>query len=180
MRFTSFLLLLVLASSSARSEAPADPLAKYRERALSLEVGFFTGARVTRAGQDAHPGYFGDDAEVVFDGSPAALADMETFRTLRITGTTLWAAGLALLVTDLVLLAVDQPALIDSDNNATPLFHGLLGSGVALGVVGGSLMQGANSYLSDAVQHYNTDLEGQLRRQSGSTLQLRLMVTHHF
>jgi hypothetical protein len=76
-RFTSFLLLLVLASSSARSEAPADPLAKYRERALSLEVGFFTGARVTRAGQDAHPGYFGDDAEVVFDGSPAALADME-------------------------------------------------------------------------------------------------------
>lgn len=186
MRFTTpvgavaALLVALVASSPARAERPTDALGQYRAGALSLDYDFFTGVRVTRNGLEASPGFFGGDAQQVFDGSPAALDDMDTYRTLRITGTTLWATGLALLVSELVLLAVDQSSMIDPDAGATPLFYGLLGGGAALGLVGGGLMQGANSYLSDAVHHYNADLEERLRRQAGTGPQLRFAITQRF
>src|ERR1700690_1145248 len=81
-----------------------DPLEQYRARELYTRFSFWKQQEVVRAGKPVDLGYFGGGYKDVFAGSPAALDSMSTFRTLRITGTAFWVTGLAILVTELVML----------------------------------------------------------------------------
>ncbi len=144
-----------------------DPLEQYRARELYTRFSFWKGQEVVRGGKTVDIGYFGGGYQDVFAGSPAALDSMSTFRTLRITGTVLWVAGLAILVTDIVLLGSESNSIVDKDSrgqvtSVKPLYWGLLIPGGVLGISGGVMMQGANGYLSDAINQYNSDLTLQI------------------
>ena len=126
-----------------------------------------------RAGEPVDLGYFGGNGDALFGESPAALKDIQTFSTMRITGVALYVVGLGLLVTDVVLLAQPSQAVVEKDasgraTSLKPLAVGLLVSGTGAGLTGAFLMQGANAYLSDAVDHYNADLARRLEGQLSS------------
>ncbi len=162
-RALALLVAFAMLSPSASAEPP-DSLTLYRESALSLEWFFFGGFTLKRAGEITDPGFFGGDAESVFEGSAAALEDMEAYRALRISGVVLYVAGLAMLVTNLSL--IDQ--LAEDEGVLSPTFWGLLYGGTAAGLVGGGMVQGANGYLSSAVEHYNTELAHRLQRRASA------------
>lgn len=157
------------------------PLEQYRAESLSLGSAAWKGVVLRRGAKRIELGFFGGDGEEIFDGSPKALEEMATYRTLRITGFTMWVAGLATLVSELVILLVDEelliePAVFGSPSGPKPLFYGLLIGGTVVGVAGGAMMGAANWFLSDAVDHYNADLYQRLRRvraDMGGTLSLR-------
>ena len=114
-----------------------DPLEQYRARELYTRFSFWGQQEVFRAGEPIELGYFGGHYRDVFAGSPAALDSMSTFRTLRLTGTTLWITGLAILVADIVLLGAESNSVVDKDSRGQvtaikPLYWGLL-------IPGGSL-----------------------------------------
>ena len=118
-------------------------------------------------------GYFGGNYPDIFAGSPAALDSMSTYRTLRIAGTAAYVVGLGLLVADIVLLAEGSSSVVGRDsrgkiNSAKPLYWGLLIPGAALGFSGAVAMQGANAYLSDAIDQYNSDLAKHLKGEAAS------------
>jgi len=117
----------------------------------------------------------------VFAGSPRALDSMSTYRTMRIAGTTAYVVGLGLLITDIVLLLTRSDSVVGTNSqgetdSVKPLAWGLLISGGVLGIGGGIAMQGANGYLSDAVEQYNTDLANRLKAGAGNSHPKRAMI----
>jgi hypothetical protein len=168
----SLLMFVVLLTGSARAQAnDSNALDRYHAEHLSLRYQLFGGLRLTRSSENVALGFFGGGAEEIFEGSPDALAEMETFTTLRTAGTVLWATGLTILVAELVILLVDDDVFINPASNGgtvKPLFWGLLGTGTALGLAGGFMIQFSSSNLSRAVGHYNDDLHQRLRGQTSS------------
>ncbi len=156
---------LLGASTPARAESPSaiDPLNAYRQQALGARFSFWSGLQLVRDGNVVKLGFFGGGREEIFAGSPAALDSIDGYRRLRIGGTIMWVVGLATLVAELALLAADRDLFIAGES-VRPLFWGMLIPGAVVGIGGGIMMQGANGYLSDAIQHYNDDL---YRRLSG-------------
>jgi hypothetical protein len=169
-----------VAPASPSAQAPVAPvvarpqvssLEAYRARELYTRFQFWSGQVLMRGGERVDLGYFGGNADSVFAGSEAALDHAETFRTMRITGTTLYVVGLAMLVTEAVLLSTRSEILVEKDSSGhtteiKPLALGLFIPGIAAGLTGGLLMQAANGPLSDAVDSYNADLARKLERQS--------------
>lgn len=161
----SFFCLGILIPCLAAAQTPGtsgpSPLTQYRQKALGARFSFFKGLELTREGRPVSLGFFGGNAPSLFDGSDEALESMESYRALRISGTILWATGLAVLLTEVVLLVTDKDIFIEEKvggNEIKPLFWGLLGGGAVIGITGGIMMQGANGYLSDAIGQYNDDL----------------------
>lgn len=149
--------LLIISSSVAWSQpAPQISLTsldRYRERELAATISFWRGIQLKRGdGAQVELGRFGGAYEQVFKGSPGALDSMRTYRRLKISGTVLQVAALATVLTQTALMASGKLSTDDS------LFYGLLAGGAGLGLTGSVVMQGANAYLSDAVQQYNRDL----------------------
>jgi hypothetical protein len=145
-----------------------DPLEQYRARELYTRYSFWKGQEIVRGGKTVEIGYFGGGYQDVFAGSPAALDSMSKFRTLRITGTVFWVAGMTILVTDIVLLGTVSDSVVEKNSRGQvtgvkPLYWGLLIPGGVIGISGGVMMQGANGYLSDAIERYNTDLTSQIK-----------------
>jgi hypothetical protein len=173
-RFRVWLVALVLGSIAgpgvARGEGAGEtPLARYRAQALQARFSAWSGLKVTRAGEPVELGFFGGRYREVFANSAEAREAMGTFRTLRISGTVLWAAGLAALLTDIVLVAAESDLVLDEttqglvvEREVNTLFWGLFIGGAVVGMTGGVMMQGANGYLSDAVIHHNDALYRQL------------------
>ena len=148
-------------------------LDEYRARELYTRYSAWSGQEVFRSGNAVEVGYFGGGSDVVFAGSPRALDSMSTFSTMRIAGTTAYAVGLGLLITDIVLLATGSNSVVNRNalgdiESVKPLFWGLFISGTVIGISGGIVMQGANSYLSDAVDQYNEDLANRLKAGASS------------
>jgi hypothetical protein len=103
---------------------------------------------------------------------------MSTYRTLRITGTAAYVVGLGLMVTDIVLLVSGNNSVVNRDTRGQvtlikPLYLALFIPGAVLGISGAIAMQGANGYLSDAIDQYNTDLAKQLKGTSAMSSQSR-------
>jgi hypothetical protein len=152
-------------AAAAPGAGPGSPLEQYRAQALGTRYSFWKGLKVVRQGQEVDPGFFGGDAELFFGSSPSAMESMDSYRAMRIAGTTLWAAGLAVLVTQLILVATHSELFIRSSaegGGIKPAFWGMLIPAAVAGITGGMLMQGANGYLSDAIQHHNDDLAARL------------------
>jgi hypothetical protein len=147
-------------------------LDEYRSRELHTRYSAWSGQEVYRGDKEVELGYFGGGSDAVFAGSPRALDSISTFSTMRIAGTTAYTVGLGLLITDLVLLATGSNAVVGRDaqgdiDSVKPLGWGLLIGGTVLGIGGGVAMQGANAYLSDAVDQYNEDLANRLKAGAG-------------
>lgn len=165
------------ASGTTRDTAAALPprgpsaLSQYRQEEFSTRFRFWEGQELLRGGAPVELGYFGGNGDKLFAASPTALDDIHRFRTMRITGTTLYVVGLSLLVTELVLISSRSPLLVQEKTETEaahpkPLFWALFLPGTAASLTGGVLMQSANSYLSDAVEHHNADLARRLDQQS--------------
>ena len=93
---------------------------------------------------------------------------MSTFRTLRITGTAFWVTGLTILVTEIVMLGSESNLIVEKDSRGQvtaikPLYWGMFVPGALLGISGAVMIQGANGYMSDAIEQYNADLTLQLK-----------------
>jgi hypothetical protein len=162
----TLLLACVLAA-----EPPQTPLERYRAEELVFRIssGWGGSLQILKDGVEADPGFFGEDADAVFGSSPRGLESMETFRTLRISGLTMSALGIATLLTELVLSVAAQDELVDPDGiegRPRPLFWVLLIGGTVLGTSGSVLIGLSNRHLSDAVQHYNDDLYERLKPAS--------------
>lgn len=143
----------------------------YREREFSTRFRFWQGQELLRGGAPVELGFFGGSGDTLFAASPEALDDIHRFRTMRITGTTLYVVGMGLLVTELVLVASQSPLVVEErTGNDTPevkpLFWAMFLPGLVGSMTGAVMMQGANGYLSDAVGHYNADLARKLEQQS--------------
>jgi hypothetical protein len=143
-------------------------LDEYRALELHTRFSFWSGQEVYRADKSVELGYFGGGSQDIFAGSTRALESISAFRTLRIAGTTSYVVGLGLLVADLVLLANGSSSVVGKNtrgeiNSVKPLYWGLLLPGTVLGLSGAIAMQGANAYLSDAIDEYNADLANRLK-----------------
>jgi hypothetical protein len=145
-------------------------LATYRANEFSTRFSMWKGQELYRGGQRVDLGYFGGNGDELFAGSPEALDDIHTFRAMRITGLSLYLAGLGMMVADIALLASGSDAVAERSSpgevGLKPLFWALFIPGVGAGLTGAFLMQGANGPLSDAVEHYNGDLARRLDRQA--------------
>ncbi|HYO97411.1 MAG TPA: hypothetical protein VER33_23025, partial [Polyangiaceae bacterium] len=145
-----------------------------RAEALYTRFNFWRGLELARGGTTVELGYFGGDAEAVFAESPAALAEIDRFRTMKISGFALYLAGVALLVTDVVLLAERSDLVVEEDANGeqelTTLGAGFLISGTALAITGGILVQASHGYISSAAELYNADIARQLTSDVGRRL----------
>lgn len=171
MRMKFLLIVVILLPHLALAQTlPADPtptgaelLDRYRMGAFSTRFELFKGLVLSRSGQDVDVGFFGGNAEELFGESPRAMEDMTTFTQMRTVGTTFYAVGLGALLTELVLLPNDSGTFVSPhDGQPTVVFWTTLVGGAVLGMTGALLMQGANSYLSDAMENYNTDLARRL------------------
>lgn len=148
---------LVLLSAPARAqEAPQIRLtALERVRGMELEAraSFWHGLQLFRGdGSKIELGYFGGGYDAVFQGSEAALASMATYRKLRISGSVIRFSGLATMATQLGLVAASELEFGEG------LSLGLLIGSLVMSMTGTVLMHAADSYLTDAVQLYNRDL----------------------
>ncbi len=147
---------------------PNTLLDEYRALELHTRFSFWSGQEVYKADKSVELGYFGGGSQAIFAGSTRALESISTFRTLRSAGTASYVVGLGLLVTDLVLLANGSSSVVGRNaqgeiNSVKPLYWGLLLPGAVFGLSGAFAMQGANAYLSDAIDEYNTDLANRLK-----------------
>ena len=160
------------ASTTGVAPSAGEVLENYRRRELYTRYAAWSGQDLMRGGKSVELGYFGGNFESIFAGSPAALEEVRKFRTQRIIGTTFYATGLAILITEFVLILAPSNFLVEKDSHGHPTdmhagpFAVMALSGTALGLTGALLMQGANGYLSDAVDRYNADLARQLGAQA--------------
>ena len=130
------------AQPAAPASAPeiGDALGRYRATAVDIrpEFGALGGFRLTQGGAPIEVGFFGGDAEAVFGASPAAMEAMAAYRTRRVLGTTLWAAGLTVLLGTLVLTLTESELIYEKSASGllvepSGAFYALLGGGGALG-----------------------------------------------
>jgi hypothetical protein len=134
---------------------------QYRSEMLVAKISFWSGAELHRGdGRPVELGMFGGGYQEIFKGSEDALASMRIYRALKISGNVARLTGIATMVTQIALVASGQIASGDA------LFWTLLGSGIVLNIGGSVLAQGADSYLSDAIQQYNRDLLDTLDRKA--------------
>lgn len=168
--------------SDHRPKPGESPLDAYRLNAMEVRSSFWNGLQVYQGGRALDLGFLGGNYDTVFAGYPEALDPASTYHTMKVTGFSLWAVGTATLLATLVLLIADKDLLIETDRTGlveeqtiTPLFWGLLGGGVAVGITGGVLMQSADSYLSDAVGIYNDSLYEFLREMAPHHEQARAL-----
>ena len=156
---------------TATATGDVGALQKYRALELSVRYSFWQGLKLERQGQVVDLGFFGGNARTFFGTSPAAMDSMGRYRAMRIAGTTLWTTGVAVLLTQLVMLAAQSDVFTYSSaegGGIKPLFWGMLIPAAVVGLTGGLLMQGANGYLSDAVSQRNGDLAKRLRGHAPS------------
>jgi hypothetical protein len=118
---------------------------------LQLSVSFWRGPELRRDGIRLELGTFGGGYQDIFAGSDRALAAMRTYRGLRIAGTGCRLLAVGALVTNVVLAATGT---LDFGSAGS---LGLLFSALGLSVGGSAFMQGADVYLSRAVDQYNGD-----------------------
>lgn len=147
-----------------------DPLEEYLNRNMELrfEQGMFSPFEVYRNGAPIELGFFGGNYETVFDGSPDAIDSMSSYQLLRAIGFPLWLAGTIMLTVELAIVMVDafeDTNILVDPSGPKAAFYGLLIGGAVTGIAGGTMMQAAPSYLSDAVLYYNRDLIRELRGQ---------------
>ena len=157
-RLIAALLSFALTAAPALADAP---LTRYRAESLSLRVEGLGGQpALMRDGVELDYGFFGQDGELHFAGSPAALDHLESFQDMRTGGFIAWVVGLTTLTTVLVILLAEPDVFYDDALREDPnaLFWGLLIGGGVVGVSGGLVMQAANTHLSDAVDAFNADL----------------------
>ena len=156
--------MVLQSAAAAAQDAPRISLTSvdvYREQELAASISFWSGIKLRRGdGAPVKLGTFGGGYETIFAGSPRALDSMLTYRRLKISGTVLKGAALGAILTQAALMISGEMSTGDT------LFYVLLASGAALGVTGGLLDQGANAYLSDAVEQYNQDLLRRLDRKT--------------
>jgi hypothetical protein len=159
----------------------ADALSRYRAESLRvIPRAFGMSEQLWRGDQEVSPGFFGGDAEDLFGTSPRAMEAMEDYRTFRIAGFSLWAAGLAALIADLALVLAEHPSVIDEGGETTGLYWGLLIGGLVTGAGGGLLVQSAQGYLGDAIEFHNEDLAQRLQQASQGSPALKLSFTTGF
>ena len=119
---------------------------------LRLKLSFWGGPELRRDGTLLKLGTFGGGYEDIFRGSDRALDAMRTYRALRMTGTACRLLAVGALVTNIVLGAVGTWEF--GSAGSLSLFFSSLG----LSLGGSAFMQGADVYLSRAVDHHNSDL----------------------
>ena len=119
---------------------------------LRLKLSFWGGPELRRDGTLLKLGTFGGGYEDIFRGSDRALDAMRTYRALRMTGTACRLLAVGALVTNIVLGAIGTWEF--GSAGSLSLFFSSLG----LSLGGSAFMQGADVYLSRAVDHYNSDL----------------------
>jgi hypothetical protein len=147
-----------------------DPLEEYRTRVLDAKFSLWKGLNVFRAGNPIELGYYGRYYKDIFAGSSAALDSMSKFRSMRIAGSALWLAGIALLITDIVLVATENSSFVSIDNDRGEIsvespFWFLLALGLVSSISGVCVEAGAYGYLTDAIEQYNADLVVQIRER---------------
>jgi hypothetical protein len=118
---------------------------------LRVSVSFWRGPELRRDGIRLELGTFGGGYQDIFAGSDRALAAMRTYRGLRIAGTGCRLLALGGLVTNIVLAATGT---LDFGSAGS---LGLLFSSLGLSFGASALMQGADVYLSRAVDYHNSD-----------------------
>lgn len=158
-----------------------DALARYRAAVVDIRPAFgtFNGFELKQAGQVVEVGFFGGEAEALFAGSPAALDAMADFRSRRVLGTSMWAAGLAVLMGTLVLTLTESDLVYEKNANGlisdtTTTFWALLGGGAAVGIAGGLIMQSATEPLGTAVDAWNEHAHQRARGAGNTPTALRL------
>ena len=148
--------------------AAQSALTEYRSQALRIDPGFYTAVDLRRLDGTHVPfSHFGDELDLVFSGNAEALAAAQTFRDMRIAGTALSLAGLAVLLSELVLILVGHDTLVnDRETGADglrPLTFVLLGTGLGLNIGGILLEVSSLSALDDAVQSHNRGVLSRVR-----------------
>ncbi len=164
---------LGLSHGAARADE-GDALTRYRHKAIEMRFSVWNGIELVQGGEPVEIGFFGDRADTAFAGSPAALDAVEGFKGLRIGGFAVWSAGLAVLVTEMILLTTESDLLVETDQyDRTEVKSGpftvMLVAGATLGITGGVMLQGANGYLNDAVDAFNEDLARRISGRTAST-----------
>lgn len=157
------MLPLILGTTPVLAKSGADAVTFLESELLFLELGFFSASpKIRKSGKIQNLGFFGQNYDRVFAGSPAALDAARRYRNMRIAGFTLSVVGMTALIVDLVLIAAESKAALDKTKSGfsriKPLGWALLGVGAAVGLTGGLLVSGAGSSLSRAVRHYNDDV----------------------
>jgi hypothetical protein len=147
------------AAPAGAQTATGDPATAelLRLNLLEVRLSFFDDVTVWRAGAEVDAGWLCGYCDAIFAGSPAAVDAASTFATMRIAGIPLYVLGLGALLVDAALAPL-YPEVFFNDENAWAPFLSLLVGGTVVGVVGGMLIQGARSYLVDAVGAYNADV----------------------
>lgn len=167
--FTTLVALTSFAHANDSAPPSDSALTRYKRNQLSTRLSIFGGLKLMRNGAKLDVGFFGGNRHQIFASSPSALEAMESYRKLRIAGAVLWGAGMAAMIAELVLLIADHDVLIDkslSGNSIKPLFWAILVPSTVVGMTGGLMLQGANGYLSDAIEHYNNDLYRRLAAET--------------
>lgn len=149
---------------SAVAPGPSERAAVDRYRALMVEarpsISNLNGFQLRRGGAEVELGFFGGNAAAIFGDSPKAMDAAEAFQTRRMTGTALWATGMATLIVTLILTATESDFIFEKTSNdvvfeTKPTFWALLATGGALGVGGAFIMQSSVGPLNDAVDAWN-------------------------
>ncbi|MCA9520757.1 MAG: hypothetical protein KC609_07285 [Myxococcales bacterium] len=165
------LLTLSLLTSTARAHGPSskDALNFVEQELITAEFSLFRGVVLSRGGKELDLGFFGHKYDIVFRGSPKAIALGKAYMDFKISGAVLATAGIATLLADVILLAADAKAVIDKGRTGVrsvkPLAWILLGVGAAVGLTGSILIGLSNSRLFSAVRAYNQDVFEQSRRR---------------
>lgn len=170
----------VEAEKSSAPPGESSPLVEYRKKALSSRLSLWSGLKLQQAGKELKLGYFGGGYQNIFEGSPSALESMKTFQKMRISGVVLYGVGLATMLS--LLFAGDSLVEENADGKrADSVFWVVLFTGLGVSLTGAGLMQGANSYLADAIHQYNDDLFERLNsRVSGISPRFRMAYSFRF
>lgn len=140
-----------------------DPLDRFRDRMIEYRPeSFINSAYLLKGGRVIDIGYFGQNAEMHFGESAAALNEMDTYFDFRVAGFTLWLTGIAALTVDFILLLAAEDTVTNENSegqrSGNGVFWGLFGGGTALSITGNILMVEANTYLNRGIDNYNADL----------------------
>ena len=143
--------LAVITPRIAHGQAP-DATERYGARALELRSSFFLSLEfleLYRGGKELSA----DDDSEIFAGSPRALSEASTYRTLTTIGEITTVAGFALLVAGAVVL---KPW--DDDGGDKRAGFLMMVGGIGITTTGSMFIGWGRSHLYDAVRVYNREL----------------------
>lgn len=162
-------LIAVPQLAHAQGPGPKDALNFVEQELIRTHFSLFRGMVLKKGNKELDLGFFGQNYDVVFRGSPKAVELGKSYMGFKISGWLLTLAGLSLLVTDIILLGVEAKAAIDKSRSGAksvkPLGWILLGVGAGVGLTGAILVGVSNVRLMDAVNAYNRDVFEQSRRR---------------